>query len=401
MQATSSVKKVIVIGAGIAGCSTAYALAKRGIQVILVEQHAQIASEASGNPVAMLYPKYTAKNDPLSQFTQMGFAYTLDLLNQISTSDLTYQLCGQIQLAFNPREEEKLSKLPYDKAYQIVSKTEASEIAGIPLSSGGLFLPSAGWINPRLVCQALIESPNINKVMSNKALSIRQSYNHYHVIMNNQTLHEADMVVACNANALQQFDQCMDMPITAVRGQVNFFDSHADSEKINTILCTDHYLSPVINGRHSVGTTYGPNDLNATLSAVDTHTNLASIKTISPQIYEKIDQSTISGRVAWRSATKDYLPLAGQMIQHKTLKTAPPRYNDSPQSLPWISGFYVNAGHGSKGMITAPLCGEMIAAMISNEPLPVSSDIAAKINPSRFALKSLGLKKLAQNLYKF
>lgn len=399
MQTKPPHKTVIVIGAGIAGCSTAYALAKRDIDVILVEQHAQIANEASGNPVAMLYPKYSASSDPLGTFAKIGFAHTLDLLDQLNIGKMAYQLCGQIQLAFNQREQERFAKLPNDKAYQIVSKTEASEIAGIPLTSGGLFLPTAGWINPRLVCQALIESPNINKVMCNTALSIQQSFNHYQVTINDKSLLKADMVVACNANALQLFDQCKDIQMTAVRGQVNFFNSFADSEKLHTILCADHYLSPAIDGQHSIGTTYGPNDLNAALSAADTQTNLASTKTISPWLYEKIDQNAIRGRVAWRSATKDYLPLAGQMIEHKTLKIAPPRYNDPPKNLPWITGFYVNAGHGSKGMITAPLCGEMIAAMINNEKLTINADMAAKLNPSRFALKALGLKKLAQNLY--
>ena len=50
-------KTAIVIGAGIAGCASAYALAQRGWQVTLLERHQDIAQEASGNPRGVLYPR--------------------------------------------------------------------------------------------------------------------------------------------------------------------------------------------------------------------------------------------------------------------------------------------------------------------------------------------------------
>ena len=95
------------------------------------------------------------------------------------------------------------------------------------------------------------------------------------------------------------------------------------------------------------------------------------------------------------------MPLAGQLIDESLLRKAPPRYNASPSDLPWIKGLYVNAGHGSKGMITAPLCGELIANFISGEPLRLESALLAQLNPSRFLLRALGLKQIAQKLYDF
>ncbi len=60
---------------------------------------------------------------------------------------------------------------------------------------------------------------------------------------------------------------------------------------------------------------------------------------------------------------------------------------DTP--CPWLEGLYVNSGHGSRGLITAPLAGELIAAWVDNAPLPVPRDVAEACHPNRFMLREL------------
>ena len=88
----------IVIGGGIAGCSTAYALAKRGIKVTLIERQAKLASGASGNPLAALYPKLGLNHSLANTLTLQGFEFTLQLLQSLSTESPLFEACGQIQL---------------------------------------------------------------------------------------------------------------------------------------------------------------------------------------------------------------------------------------------------------------------------------------------------------------
>lgn len=405
MREKSNKQTAIIVGAGIAGCSTAYALAKRGIAVTLIERHDAIAQEASGNPVAMLYPKFNTGVSLLSMIASHGFAFTLALLKQLPNNESLFQLCGQIQLAFNQREQEKqsalLNAIHQQPTVQLLSTDEASEKANISLQSGGLYLPEAGWVKPQLFCQTLIQSDLIKHHFSDEVVSINQHATQWQVALANKQSLTADIVVLCNANELSQFELCEHIPITAVRGQVNFFKENATSKAMTSIICTDHYLSPSVDGLHSIGTSYAPNDLNPELSAQDTQANLQALKKMSPAIFINIDQTEVTGRVAWRSATRDYLPLAGQLIDVNALRKAPPRYNDNPRDLPWLKGLYVNAGHGSKGMITAPLCGELIANLIMNEPLTIEQSLASKLNPSRFLLRDMGLKQIAQNLYDF
>lgn len=394
-----------MIGAGIAGCSTAYALAKRGINVTLIERHEHIAQEASGNPVGMLYPKFNSGTNVLSSIAQHGFSYSLSLLRQLSTDQEIYQLCGQIQLAYNQREKERqallLTRSEQIHDVQPLTATEASKIANIALAHSGLYIAESGWVKPQLFCRALIQSNLINTLIATSAIRIKQTENHWQVILEQAASLEADIVVMANANDITQFEQSKNIPITPVRGQINFFPMNTVSQQIETILCSDHFMSPAIDGLHSIGTSYAANDMNPALSVVDTDTNIQALKKISPTLFSQIDTNKIIGRVAWRSATRDYIPLAGQLIDENTLKERAPRYNDKPSDLPWLKGLYINAGHGSKGLITAPLCGEIIARLINQESSEIDPALLSALNPSRFLLRQMGLKKIAQNLYDF
>ncbi len=393
----------IVIGGGIAGCSTAFALSQRGIAVTLIERHAKLAQEASGNPLAMLYPKLNIKPTPANQLALQGFAFTLTLLNQLPDSGDYFDACGQIQLAFNAREQTKQLAL-IDKVetsflkIQSLSAKEVSTIAGILLKTGGLYLPQAGWVKPQALCRALCSSPLISIVTSMVALSIQRQGDFWQVTGVNHPSYEADIVVICNANDIKQFHQCASAAITPVRGQLNWFKSSAESEKIKAIICSDHHLSPAVDGWHCVGTSYAANDLRADISPKDTQQNLAALQKISPEIYKYLHAGSVQARVGWRSQTLDYMPLAGQLLDEDRLRKYPPRYNAKPESLPWLKGLYVNAGHGSKGMITAPLCGELIAGLATTSRLIIDSQLASKLNPSRFLLRELGLKQLANSL---
>lgn len=393
----------IVIGGGIAGCSTAFALSQRGIAVTLIERHHKLAQEASGNPLAMLYPKLNMSAMPANMLALQGFAFTLRLLKQLPNASDYFDACGQIQLAFNAREQTKQaalaneSRIEFLKA-QLLNAEEASKVAGITLKTGGLYLPQAGWVKPQALCNALCSTPLIKTVTSTEALSIEKHGDFWRAITTNRQQFEGDMIVICSANDIKQFHQCTSAAITPVRGQLNWFKSTAESKKIKAIICSDHHVSPAVDGWHCIGTSYAPNDMGAEVAKADTQQNLNALHKIAPEIYNHIDLKSTQARVGWRSQTLDYMPLAGQLLDEKKLRQNPPRYNANPASLPWLSGLYVNAGHGSKGMITAPLCGELIAGLATNSNLPINLQLASKLNPSRFLLRELGLKQLANSL---
>ena len=397
----------IIIGGGIAGCSTAYFLAQRGIAVTLIERHEGVANEASGNPLAMLYPKLSSKPSMQTALIMQAYDFTNNWLNRLPNNSHFYNACGQIQLAFNAAELVKQNEL-FNIEYlhknswfcDFLSAEEACERAGIALKTGGIFLKQAGWVSPQLLCAALINHPLITLQTNIHAACIERSKDSWRVSFSDKKQSvEADNVVICNANDVKQFGFCQSAHITPVRGQINFFAENNVSQALKTIVCSDHSISPAVAGWHSFGTSYAPNDMNADISLQDTANNLAALGKISPELLCNIDLKNVQARVAWRSQTLDYMPLAGQLLDEDMLHNKPPRYNSNTANLPWLQGLYVNAGHGSKGMITAPLCGELVSSLITKTELPIDAKLASKLNPSRFLLRELGLKLLAASLY--
>ncbi len=394
-------KIVIVIGGGLAGAASAEAMARRGYQVTLIERHSSLAQEASGNPLGVLYPRLTGGETPLNALALQGFLYTLGLLNNIEISAENYQQCGVLQLAFNARERKRIETVihEYPELVQYVDNKKSCEISGIRVAHDGIYIPQAGWLNPAAFCEALTSHPNIQQLTNTEALTIEKTSQGWRVLSQNGPIAEAENLIIANATDAQKFEQTAHCDMQSVRGQISLLPTTESSKALKTVLCTDGYLSPARQDQHCLGATFSPNDNETDIRQEDHRSNLKMLESLAPEWHkENYDNQTLQGRAAIRATTSDYLPLAGAVLDVAKLKENPPRYNALPSSLPWLDGLYINAGHGAKGLVNAPLCAEMIASLIGNEPAPVDSTLLSALDPNRFALRALGLKRLAQTI---
>lgn len=394
--------KALVIGGGIAGCASSHALASRGWQVTLIERHAGIAAEASGNPAGMLYPRLAMQETVMSRLALSGFLYNMRLLKILGLAPGDYSQCGLLQLAFDAREAERCKAisnlgLPTD-IVQGLDANEASRIAGIPLTKNALYFPHAGWVKPPAFCEALSRHPNLQLKLSKQVIRIEKSLGLWQAWDGETLLDEAPVLILATANDSLHFNQAAHLPLQPVRGQISVAPASAFSQQLKTVLCTDGYISPAINGNHCMGATFSPDDTALDIRHEDHLSNLKMLGKMSAGLQQGFKPEDLRGRAALRVATADYLPLVGALMDADALRLNPPRHYSKTPALPYLEGLYINTGHGSKGITQAAFCAEILASAICGEPLPADSKVVAALDPNRFLLRKLGLKHMVKGL---
>lgn len=400
-QPPAGERRALVIGGGMAGCATAASLAARGWQVSLLERRDGLAQEASGNPQGVLYLKLSAHGTTLSQLILSGFGYTRRTLEHLHRG-LDWDGCGVLQLAFNAKEAERQAQLaqafPQDLLHRL-DKQQAEACAGIGLASGGLFFPEGGWAHPPALCRWQATHPNIQVLTHHDVLQLRRAQGHWQAWSGEQLLADAPVVVLAGAAEIQRFPYTRHLPLKRIRGQITRLPQTPESQGLSTVVCAEGYVAPVRLGEHTLGASFDFNSQDLEPTAAEHAGNLQMLEEISADLVTRLkadalSPQTLEGRAAFRCTSPDYLPIVGPLADaeafadaYSVLSKDARQIPDTP--CPWLEGLYVNSGHGSRGLVTAPLSGELLAAWLDNEPLPLPTAVAQACHPNRFALRRL------------
>lgn len=394
-------RRALVIGAGLAGCASAASLAARGWQVSLLERHADVAQEASGNPQGVLYLKLSAHGTALSQLIVSGFGYTRRLLETLQRGS-DWDDCGVLQLAFNTKEAERHAQLaaafPEDLVHWL-DQPQAEIQAGVGLSHGGLYYPEGGWVHPPALCQAQAAQPNIELLKHHEALELRKVEGQWQALAGDRVLASAPVVVLAGAAEIKRFAHSAELPLKRIRGQITRLPQTAESQTLRTVVCAEGYVAPARLGEHTLGASFDFTSDDLTPTTAEHLGNLAMLEEISGDLVARLHindlpAETLEGRAAFRCTSPDYLPIVGPLADREAFAQVYAALSKDARQVPdiacpWLDGLYVNSGHGSRGLITAPLSGELLAAWLDNEPLPLPRSVAEACHPNRFALRTL------------
>ncbi len=362
----TTVTKAIVIGGGVAGCAVASALAMRGVSVTLIESASALAAAASGNPRGILHIRLSAGMNPLQRFLLASYGHALALLDEkLPIDEVARAECGELQLAFSAQEAKRIDRLAAldwpAHVLRRVDAAEASTLAGIELAHGGLWFPAGGWLVPPQMCAALAASPAIVQRTGYRADSLTAVEAGWRVEGKDERQQtwsdEAQVVVVCTGYQVKSFAPLSHLPLTPVRGQITLLPATPHSENLRTIVSANGYLAPSAGELHVLGATHDFNDEAVDLRASDHAENLSKLAEISPALVKSMnigsfDVEQLNGRASVRASVPGAMPLVGELLP----------------------GLYTSLGHGTRGLITAGLSGELIASIACGQlsPLPLA-----------------------------
>lgn len=361
----------LVIGGGIAGCAAAHALAQRGISVTLIERAPQLATAGSGNPRGILHARFGTSVNPLHRFVLAAYGHALASFDEaVPVDGLNRAECGLLQLACNEVETKRIARLAELEwpahLLQFVDAAQASQLVGVEMTLGGLWFPAGGWVVPPKVCAALASDEHITQRLGHDVETLNKTDAGWRArgrdAQGRAWSSEAEVVLVCCAHAANRLAPFAHFPLTPVRGQITVVPETAASQALQAVVCGDGYCAPAVEGVHVTGATHAFGDESMAVRAADHAENLANLAEYAPllrQALGEVETEKLIGRASVRCSAPGAMPLVGEVQQ----------------------GLYCSLAHGTRGLLTAGLAGEVLAAQICGQLPPLPAYILAAITP--------------------
>ncbi|WP_421230564.1 bifunctional tRNA (5-methylaminomethyl-2-thiouridine)(34)-methyltransferase MnmD/FAD-dependent 5-carboxymethylaminomethyl-2-thiouridine(34) oxidoreductase MnmC [Aeromonas jandaei] len=395
--------EVLIIGGGIASAMTALSLVERDRKVTLLCEDDEPANGASGNRQGALYPLLNGEHDALSRFYSLAFGYARHrLLALAERHPVAFALCGVTQLGYDEKSAAKLAKMsqgPFpSELMHPLSTAEVEQVVGLPCGHSGVSYPLGGWLCPADLTRAAIkeaQASGLLEVMFNtEVVAIAEQMDGWQVESRDGRRWQAPNLVVAAGHKLPALIPFAELPLYPVRGQVSHVPTSASLSRLNTVLCYDGYLTPAHNDHHCIGASYGRNQTDLGFRAEEQLQNQARLQACLPEQNWpcEVDVSDNEARVGVRCASRDHLPVVGPVARLASLTDHYAGLHTDQQnaaSLPCHPGLYVLGALGSRGLCSAPLCGELLASEICGDPLPLAADLLEALHPARYWVRKL------------
>ncbi|APW37971.1 FAD-dependent cmnm(5)s(2)U34 oxidoreductase [Rhodoferax koreense] len=363
----------IVIGAGIAGASVAHSLARRGWRVRLLDAAEAPATGASGLPAGLVAPHVSVGDSVLSQLSRAGVRTTLQLAAPLLRAGVDWAPDGVLQRHLGNPPKLPTDATEFGRDWSAPATPEQLAEAGLPEDAAAHWHAHGGWLRPKRLVEALLSHPGIRWQGRAAVDRLEHVEAGWRVVgTEGETLATAPLVVVAAGIASSRIGATA-MPLQPVRGQVACGASAAPPGAFPRWPVNGHgsFISgmPLPGGERLwvAGASFDRHQADPSVQAADTQANFERLAGLLPAVAEALAPAFETGQVqAWagiRCASPDRLPMVGPL--------GPP-------------GLWVCTAMGSRGLTMAMLCGELLAARLHGEPLPLTRKLAAALGVGRY-----------------
>lgn len=383
-------KHAVILGAGIAGLTTAWQLIKRGWRITLIDKRDVIAGGASGNPVGIMMPRLSVDDviDNSYYVQAMLFARQQYAALQSLVDEPIWFADG----VMNGVDADKAARL-CDKNHIASALLDRVEPESLSRDLHWLECRLAGWLRPDAVCRAIFETcGDVIERIQAEVLSIRADDGGVHLFNGDGKLvTTSSTVILCNADGINGMSGFGYLPIKSSRGQLTTLDTSMLSRVINQPLSATSYYTPPVDGTATVGASYAF-DNDTGISESDQQLNIENINRLTAGLIEQ--KCVLSGRVSFRAVSDDRVPVVGAApdVAYYQSEYADLHHGKTAvkyRAARYLPGVYLNIAHGSRGFTSSFLSAEYLASLICDTPLPISNSAVEHLHPARFIVRAL------------
>ncbi len=391
-------KRALVIGAGLAGCATAWALAEQGWHSRVIERNALPASEASGNAAGLFHGIVNPHDGMHARFNRAAALAAREAVNlalqEHHVSGATRGLL-RTETERNPVQMQALiDSLGLPASYvQALPAADASAMAGLALAQPAWFYPGGGWVHPAGLARSFIErAGGMTSVSVNQPVdALRRTADGWALCdATGCVIDSAPVIVLANSGDALRLLGGPGWPVRRVRGQVSGWaeGGHPRPPICRVPVAGSGYLLPPLDGTVWFGATSQPGDDDPTVRDADHDTNVAQLRRLTGAplaVSPTTSHAGWLGRTGWRCAAGDRLPIIGAVPDASALGPGSP---DHTQRMPRMPGLYVFTALGSRGITWSALGARVLAALVAGAPVPIEARLLAAVDPARFAVRA-------------
>ncbi len=205
--------EIIIVGGGIAGCSTAYHLAKLGKTDVLLLEQGKLTSGTTWHAAGLV--GQMRPNRSMTQMSKYGIELyaTLEAETGLATG---WKQCGSVNVAKTPERMQMLRKqLALARSFGVecheITPAEIAERVPVLRTDdlqGGLWLPGDGKANPADLCMSLAKGARnrgVKIVEGVEVTGVTQARGRVTGVVTTQGTVSCDVVINCGGQWARQF----------------------------------------------------------------------------------------------------------------------------------------------------------------------------------------------------